>query len=59
MASRERIEVKQLKLTPEQMKAAIQRASENDKTWAVWKDPKAPAVSPEKQERESCSKVCG
>ena len=43
MSSRERIEVQQLKLTPDQMRAAMKRASETVKKMVAWKDPKAPA----------------
>lgn len=42
MTTRDKIEVQQLKLTPHQMQAAMERACENVKTLAIWKDPKAP-----------------
>lgn len=39
MTSRDKIEVQQLKLTPDQMQAAMKRASEAVKKMVVWKDP--------------------
>jgi hypothetical protein len=42
MVSRKDVHVKQCKPTKEQMAAAIKRATENVKTYVVWRDPKAP-----------------
>jgi hypothetical protein len=41
MASREETQVKELRVSAEQMQAAVQRASDNAKTWVVWEDAKA------------------
>lgn len=41
MDSREKIRVKQLNSTPEQLRNAIHRASENARTRVIWNDPKA------------------
>ena len=38
--SRDSVVVKRLELTPEDLKRAIARATENSKYWVVWKDPK-------------------
>lgn len=42
MSSQGEIQMKPLKLTPEQTLAALRKASENAKSWTVWKDTKAP-----------------
>lgn len=43
MATGETTHVKQVQLSQAQLTAAMQRATANASTWAVWKDPKAPA----------------
>lgn len=40
VTSRDKIEVQQLKLTSDQMKAALQRATENVRKMPVWNDSK-------------------
>ena len=40
MTSRDKIEVKQIKLSPQKMQAAMVRASENSKSRIVWQDRK-------------------
>ncbi len=41
MPSRGKIKVNKLKLTPDQMKAAMDRSSRNVKKMVIWKTPKA------------------
>lgn len=42
MSGQKGIQIRYLKLTDEQTTAALQRASENAKSWVVWKDTRAP-----------------
>jgi hypothetical protein len=39
MKTREQIQVKQLQPAPQKMTAAMERASNNAKTWIVWQSP--------------------
>jgi len=41
MTNSRRPKVKRIRLTQSELRAAIRRASENVKTWAIWDDPKA------------------
>ena len=41
--------VKQIMLTPQEMQAAFQRASENVKRAAQWKDPRPPAKTEQRE----------
>lgn len=40
MTSRDQVQVQQLKLSPQEMKTAMARASENSKSRVVWQDTK-------------------
>lgn len=51
MADRQKIVVKRLKLTPDQLQIARDRASENIKTLIVWKDTKTSKSSTQDGEK--------
>ena len=47
MTTREETQVKQIYLTIEQMNAAVKRATDNSKNWAVWKGPEKEKIDNE------------
>ncbi len=42
MPNQQESHVKELKLTPQQTRMALQKASQNAKSWTVWKDTREP-----------------